>query len=203
VLTVRDEEAPCHPCARTGRKLQTSSSSQIPSKLAVTRKATGGHWPQNELLSSRSTVNYVLTLNRRPAGRAAQPRWPHSGHTEALNAAACCASMIGILPGQSSNGQIASTGVDLYGSEGWGFESLRARHVSAGQGHSLGYDGRPRRLSGGRISHNLMFRGIRVPTTAPALEASGSLPVRQIATGWRCTGIPGHGNPAGVSPILI
>jgi len=35
-----------------------------------------------------------------------------------------------------------------YGSEGWGFESLRARHVSAVQGHTLGCRTWPRRLSG-------------------------------------------------------
>src|SRR3984957_18424202 len=41
-----------------------------------------------------------------------------------------------------------------YGSEGWGFESLRARHVSAGQGHLLECERWPCCLWG-RISHNL------------------------------------------------
>ena len=43
-------------------------------------------------------------------------RWPHSGHTGALNVAAYCATMGIISAGQRNNGQVADMPVELYGS---------------------------------------------------------------------------------------
>ena len=58
----------------------------------------------------------------------AWPFWPLFGRTRTLNAAAYCASMSTVSAGQHWNGQVAGTRDTVYGSEGWGFESLRARH---------------------------------------------------------------------------
>jgi hypothetical protein len=65
---------------------------------------------------------------------AIRPRWPHFGLTTPLNNAACCVAMNSIPLGQRSYGLVVDPGETLYGSEGWGLESLRARHASAGQG---------------------------------------------------------------------
>jgi hypothetical protein len=53
--------------------------------------------------------------------------WPLFGRTKTLNAVARCASLNSIFAVQRQNEQVADTGIDLYGSEGWGFGSLRAR----------------------------------------------------------------------------
>ena len=64
-----------------------------------------------------------------------------------------------------------------YGSEGWGFESLRARHISAGQGRFSVVRGGPISLPRGLASHNLsrLVGGLqrrclqyRVPASSPA-----------------------------------
>ena len=44
-----------------------------------------------------------------------------------LNAAIYCAPVSSISVGQRENGQVAGACDTVYGSEGWGFESLRAR----------------------------------------------------------------------------
>jgi hypothetical protein len=64
---------------------------------------------------------------RSTATRAYNASWPHFGRTTALNAATYCASTSSVSADQRTHGQVAGVGVDLYGSEGWGFESLRAR----------------------------------------------------------------------------
>ena len=46
-----------------------------------------------------------------------------------LNDASHCRLLTSIPAGQLADGQAASLDVDHYGSEGWGFESLRARPV--------------------------------------------------------------------------
>ena len=53
------------------------------------------------------------------------------GLTVKPNGDNCCALLS--LAGQRKNPWAMSGSVHLYGSEGWGFESLRARHISAGQ----------------------------------------------------------------------
>ena len=73
------------------------------------------------------TVNYALTVTDDGAEVATRLRWPLFGRTATLNAAACCASVSSISAGQRRNEQAADATVDHYGSEGWGFESLRAR----------------------------------------------------------------------------
>jgi len=85
-------------------------------------------------------------MNRGPAGdaRPAEPKgrtdsdcfipWPDFGRTTALNVAAYCALLNSILPGQRVAEQVEEIPETFYGSEGWGFESLRARHISACQG---------------------------------------------------------------------
>jgi hypothetical protein len=57
----------------------------------------------------------------------AQLSWPHFGRTRTLNAAIYCAPVSSISAGQRGNGQVADRRDTVYGSEGWGFESLRAR----------------------------------------------------------------------------
>src|SRR5262249_60917249 len=54
-------------------------------------------------------------------------RWPDSGRTVTLNTAAYCVLMNGIPPGQRAYEPVGDMPETLYGSEGWGFESLRAR----------------------------------------------------------------------------
>jgi len=56
-----------------------------------------------------------------------RPRWPLSGRQTTLNAASYCAPVSSISAGQQRNGQVADRRDTVYGSEGWGFESLRAR----------------------------------------------------------------------------
>ena len=58
---------------------------------------------------------------------AACSLWPLFGHTRTFNAAAYCASMSTVWAGQQWNVQVPGTRDTVYGSEGWGFESLRAR----------------------------------------------------------------------------
>jgi hypothetical protein len=48
---------------------------------------------------------------------------PHFGLTTTLNAAADCALLTSVSAGQSSDEQVAGTTVDIYESEGWGFDS--------------------------------------------------------------------------------
>jgi hypothetical protein len=52
---------------------------------------------------------------------------PHSGRTTALSAATCCASLSSIAPVHQAYWLVADVPASLCGSEGWGFESLRAR----------------------------------------------------------------------------
>src|SRR5215467_13367397 len=54
-------------------------------------------------------------------------RWPHFGLTATLNVAAHRAQANSIPPGQRSYALVGEMPETLYGSEGWGFESLRAR----------------------------------------------------------------------------
>ena len=56
-----------------------------------------------------------------------RPRWPLSGRQTTLNAAISCATVFNISAGQQRNGQIANARDTVYGSDGWGFESLQAR----------------------------------------------------------------------------
>ncbi len=57
------------------------------------------------------------------------PGWPLFGRTTTLNTAACCASVSNISAGQQRNEQVADAPDTVYGSEGWRFESLRARQA--------------------------------------------------------------------------
>ena len=59
------EASPCQPRARTGRKPGTLSYSQRTSKPTLAWKAAVDGCAQNDLLSSESTVNFGLTVNRR------------------------------------------------------------------------------------------------------------------------------------------
>ena len=54
----------------------------------------------------------------------AQLPWPHFGRTRTLNAAIYCVPVSSISAGQRGNGQVADRRDIVYGSEGWGFESL-------------------------------------------------------------------------------
>jgi hypothetical protein len=47
-----------------------------------------------------------------------------------LNAAIYCTPMTAVSARRQQNGQVAGAGDTVYGSEGWGFESLRARQVT-------------------------------------------------------------------------
>ena len=60
--------------------------------------------------------------------------WPDFGRTAALNVAYYCVSMNSIAPDQRAYEQAGEMPETFYGSEGWGFESLRARHTCTGQG---------------------------------------------------------------------
>jgi hypothetical protein len=53
--------------------------------------------------------------------------WPDFGRTTALNVATFCVLVNSIPPGQQAYEQAADMPETLYESEGWGFESLRAR----------------------------------------------------------------------------
>jgi len=60
--------------------------------------------------------------------QVAWPRWPHFGRMRTLNAAIYCALVSSSPAGQWGNEQLVNARDTVYGSEGWGFESLRARH---------------------------------------------------------------------------
>jgi hypothetical protein len=63
----------------------------------------------------------------RSTGHGRHLCWPHLGLTAALNADNCCALPSNVLAGQRFTLLVMRADVYLYGSEGWGFESLRAR----------------------------------------------------------------------------
>jgi hypothetical protein len=49
-------------------------------------------------------------------------RWPLSDRQRTLNAAAYCATVSTVSPGQHRNGQVAGARDTVYGSEGWATE---------------------------------------------------------------------------------
>jgi hypothetical protein len=55
------------------------------------------------------------------------PPWPDFGLTVTPNADNCCALLSNVLAGQHPDMLVTEASVYIYGSEGWGFESLRAR----------------------------------------------------------------------------
>ena len=66
----------------------------------------------------------IADLRARPDLRL---RWPDFGRTTTLKVGAYCASVNSIPPGQQVYEPLGEMAETLYGSEGWGFESLRAR----------------------------------------------------------------------------
>jgi hypothetical protein len=63
--------------------------------------------------------------------------WPHFGRTAALNAAAQCATMSGILAGQQLNEHVAATRGDLYGSDAHGRDVASAAQFPAAHGQAV------------------------------------------------------------------
>ena len=79
--------------------------------------ATLKFYEGRDILSGTSQDSLVIGL-----------RWPDFGRTAALNVAAYYALVDGIPPGQRAYVLVGEMPETLYGSEGWGFGSLRARH---------------------------------------------------------------------------
>ena len=100
--------------ARIGSNGPTCQTVPSTTKLPVVR--IGGH-----------AVNCGLTVGRRSARHGYGPRWPDFGRIAALNAVTYCALLSSISAGQLMYRLVANAPTTLYGSEGWGFESLRAR----------------------------------------------------------------------------
>src|SRR5215472_15731818 len=71
-------------------------------------------------LGSRVGPNVSLR-NRDPC------RWPHFGHTTSRKTGRRRKATSNILAGQTACPQLVGRRDTVYGSEGWGFESLRAR----------------------------------------------------------------------------
>jgi len=69
-------------------------------------------------------------------GRSAlgHPGWPDFGRTTTLNVAAYCALANGISPSQRTYEPVGEAIETIYGSEGWGFESLRSARLLPGLG---------------------------------------------------------------------
>ena len=85
--------------------------------------------------SDSAHARFLAKTFRRP-GAEQQRRWPHSGRPTALNTATHCVMLSSIAAGHRAYGLVAGVPVSLYGSEGWGFESLRA-HLRARYAKSL------------------------------------------------------------------
>jgi hypothetical protein len=77
------------------------------------------HWLAAE--EDRSSDAPVVRIER------VRSRWPPIGRQTTLNVAIYCAPVSRVSAGQRQNGQVADARDTVYGSEGWGFESLRAR----------------------------------------------------------------------------
>ena len=111
---------------RSGRSVCTSGQRRTP----VSHQWQDCQAPD---LLTRSTAAQRRASRRWPGRSGSRPgsgrrRWPHSGRTTALNAATGCASLSSIAPVHQAYGLVRDVHVSLYGSEGWGFESLQARH---------------------------------------------------------------------------
>jgi hypothetical protein len=125
---------------KSARK-KSELSGSAPHDAVCSQKATGrrqtwigcltpGFDDPHAAWGQRAGADCQLALDGWPTiahGWLPGPGWPHFGRTTALNAADDCAPLITISAGQQGCRQVVGAAVDLYGSEGWGFESLRAR----------------------------------------------------------------------------
>jgi hypothetical protein len=105
------------------------------------------------VLRARHQVPAILSSLPRASG------WPDFGLTTAPSADNCCALLRTVLAGQMP-GRWSDGCLYLYGSEGWGFESLRARHPYP-QVTDLGLLTRQRPFVSGRSHHPLRMDSIR------------------------------------------